>query len=134
MFNKKVFVANKLDKIDHVEKIKELLSLPTTSPDSFNYRLIERQGLTQGEVLILCRIHDKKDLIFEKIKKARSKKMYTQLSEELEQIEFAMQRAWKFDEDRKHHTWWCQVPKCKCQNLNREEARRINPACPIHSK
>lgn len=119
------------DNKSNVEKIRDMLSIAKTSPESLNQRLIHRQGLSDKEVHDLCRLHDKKDLIFEKFAATRSKKVYKSLVAELEGIEFAMQKAWKFNQDRNYHTWWNKVPKCKCSSFSGE--RQYNPACPIHS-
>ena len=58
--------------------------------------------------------------------------------ERLENLEFALQRAWHFSEDRLLHSWWFQAPYCTCpKNENWEHwgiKRIINPNCILHRK
>lgn len=57
----------------------------------------------------------------------------------LRNIEFALQRAWGFEEDESKHSWWYRIPYCICPEKHAEEAyktgvpiRVTNVKCPIH--
>lgn len=49
-----------------------------------------------------------------------------QLVADLERIEFALQETWGFPQDRDKHSWWWQVPKCKCSYRKNEAAFMLN--------
>lgn len=57
--------------------------------------------------------------------------------EKLEKLEFAMQRAWHFEESVNHHTWWILAPHCICPRMDNQERwgtphRIIRGNCPLH--
>lgn len=53
------------------------------------------------------------------------------------QINFQLQKLWKFDQDENMHRWF-DIPKCSCPKLDNEESlgtpsRIIDPNCIIHN-
>ena len=106
-----------------------------------NMALAEEQGLTQDDVEGLEVLHASKDSIFQvaAVRRMVSRRNCAGMGERgmvvaLEQIEFAMQRLWKFTEDRAYHTWWCKLPGCDCRNIviNGEKTRYIREDCEYH--
>lgn len=108
-----------------------------------NMKLAEKQGLTQDEVDGLEHLHKCKDDLFQTAAILRiSPEMYSDVNRKglvlaLEQIEFSMQRMWKFEESAACHTWWYELPGCTCpvmdnKSLFGEEERLYNPFCPFH--
>ena len=59
--------------------------------------------------------------------------------ESLEQLEFAMQAIWGFEQDPLKHVWWLYPDTCTCPKIdNRDPAffgrgRIINEDCPLHN-
>jgi hypothetical protein len=105
-----------------------------------NMELAKSQGLTQDDVDALEVLHSQKDSIFQS---AAIRRMYPDscvgfprrgIVLALEQIEFSMQRLWKFSEDRDYHTWWCKLPGCGCRSLVYcgEKTRYIREDCEYH--
>ena len=109
-----------------------------------NPRLIQRQGLIPPEVAKIISLHELKDELFDKVKKLDPEVLADKLEMRsfvnmLEEIEFDMQKAWKFDVNRDYHTHWYQIPHCKCpyaDNLERMgvEQRVIRKDCPCHGE
>lgn len=108
-----------------------------------NMKLAEKQGLTQEDVRGLEILHSFKDNLFQTASVMSIKSEHgTPLDKKgivlaLEQIEFSMQRLWKFTEDRNFHTWWYQIPGCQCPvSDNRDnfgtEYRVTHYDCPFH--
>lgn len=64
--------------------------------------------------------------------------MISNSNKDLENLEFAMQRAWGIPESVNHHTWWLYPTQCLCPKMdNRDPAyygsgKIIVENCPIH--
>lgn len=104
--------------------------------------LLERQRISEpGEEYILS-LHRMRAELFKfsstlNINDEDAKPIFKQLPAMLGQIEFAMQRAWKFPEESKFHTWWHRIPHCTCPNMDNDELqgrdqRIYNLDCPLH--
>lgn len=103
-----------------------------------NARLVEKQNLNEREIDQLKRLHFKRSEIFEEMKATDKKEILQKLFKDYTKNEFALQKAWKFNEDENYHRWW-EVPKCKCPKLDNEDSygtsRKIyNGNCPIHGE
>jgi hypothetical protein len=102
-----------------------------------NERLIEQQGLTEAEVLILVELHEERERIFDLMTDTDDPDLLQELAAKVETVEFALQRTWKFPEDSNWHCWWYQVPKCCCPKLDNADRwgtkyRIFNGNCPVH--
>lgn len=102
-----------------------------------NSRLVEKQGLDQERVDVIKDLHIEKDDIFELMKNTDDVKKLKELAFSVENLEFQLQAAWKFPQDRNYHRWW-EVPKCKCPSMDNQDNygtmyRVIAGHCPIHS-
>ncbi len=40
------------------------------------------------------------------------------LGEAVKEIEFRLQEAWGFEQNAQYHSWWFQLPHCKCPILD----------------
>ncbi len=110
---------------------------------TLNPELIARQGLTDLEVGELEILHHEREQLFARMESLDPTKEYDrvilrQSVDELEQLEFSMQRAWRFDETRSMHSWWYRAPHCKCPKLDNADpimsaqGRIIAGDCPLH--
>lgn len=101
-----------------------------------NERLSRMQGLSVEDIETLKDLHVIKLEIFEKMEKSSDKKELQELALEVENIEFQLQKTWKFKQDRNYHDWYL-VPKCSCPKMDNVDMkgtiyRTINHNCIIH--
>lgn len=107
-----------------------------------NKRLIEQQGLTEQEVAYIEQLHAQREEMFKEMEALDPAPTMdrTKLREyvgKLEQLEFEMQRGWKFEVNRDYHTWWYCAPHCECPKMDNRELQgtkyRITAgSCPLH--
>lgn len=109
-----------------------------------NPHLIVKQGLNEDEVRLLEELHEKRLNLFKLMascdpKMKGDRVMLAEYAQQVEQLEFRMQEAWKFDKDRNMHSWWFRVPHCRCPKLDNEEHigtpyRIFTQDCPVHGE
>jgi hypothetical protein len=56
----------------------------------------------------------------------------------IEQVEFKLQKVWKFPQDARYHTHWVKIKGCTCPKLDNKNyfgsnICLINQMCPWHS-
>ena len=108
-----------------------------------NKRLIEQQGISNDDVAELEYLHDVRETLFRRAQNCdptfapdlQELQLYADL---LESLEYNMQRVWKFPQDSAFHSWWYQLPHCKCPKLDNSDPiyrgrRIISGECPVHS-
>lgn len=93
-----------------------------------NTRLIMEQGLDTNEIKNIIKLHEELNNIFKQEEylldlynenqSEEIKKQLKELSEEVKQIEFKLQKNWHFEQDEKYHTYWYQQPACSCPKLD----------------
>ena len=104
-----------------------------------NKKMLKRQGITDLKVIKALKVsHLIKFEIFEKMENTDDPQKLHQLAIELEQLEFAQQTLWGFEQNSNYHYWW-KVPKCTCANMDNYDAygtkyRHVNLNCPVHGK
>lgn len=101
-----------------------------------NVRLISNQNLNQEEVDKIYKLHRVRNCYITLMEISSSKEDLRYLSRIIEQIDFQLQRLWKFDEDSSYHRFW-EIPKCDCPKMDNMDVygtghRCINPNCKIH--
>ena len=109
---------------------------------SLNMGLVLKQKLTQEDIEEIKRLHVIRLDLFDYMRKpevVKDREILRHCVNGMEYIEYAMQKAWKFEKDRNKHTWWYKVPNCECPQLDNEELfgidmRIINVECPCHGK
>ena len=107
-----------------------------------NPSLVLKQKLTQEDIDEIKRLHVIRLELFDYMRKpevARDRDLLRHCVQGMEDIEFCMQMAWKFDKDRSKHTWWYQVPNCECPMIDNHDLfgidrRIINQDCPCHGR
>ena len=61
------------------------------------------------------------------------------VSQQLTDVEFRLQKLWGFDQDANKHTWWMKPNYCSCPKLDNTDpaffggGKIINSECPIHN-
>jgi t-SNARE complex subunit (syntaxin) len=134
-------MSKKLQKITP-KKLFELKNNPLCifhkgEPKSIlNKELIQRQSLTETDVEELKKLHIEKLNLYDLINSTNDKKLLKQYVADIEQIEFSLQKVWKFEQNRNYHEWY-YVPRCKCPKSDNAEIkgydrRIINSKCPLH--
>jgi len=106
-----------------------------------NESLIKKQKLSQENILELYELHRELDEYLLKLEKAKNnnskncKKYIKESDQRIRNIEFRMQKEWKFDLDEKKHTHWIRNPFCSCSLKNNYFGRILNynPNCEVHS-
>lgn len=126
------------------ERVKELLGEDTTvvyngePVYNLNSSLVLKQGLDVSELRNLKSLHAEKLKYFDLMRETDYKHKLKEYAHEIECIEFEMQKAWHFTQDRNFHEWY-KVPKCTCPKMdnadNRGSNRRIIVMdCPVHGE
>ena len=106
-----------------------------------NQRLVEKQGLSRGDVAKIKMLHNEREMLFKKMEAldpvADRHELREHCVKDLERLEFALQEAWKFPQDAKMHSWWFRAPHCSCPYMDNQdmlgtEYKYINGDCPLH--
>ena len=90
-----------------------------------NARLISNQDLKQEEVDKIYKLHRVRNCYITLMEISSSKEDLRYLSRIIVQIDFQLQRLWKFKEDSSYHRFW-ELPHCSC------EVNYINTQCLVH--
>ena len=105
---------------------------------TINQFLLKKQGVDSTGLSNIKALHVKKHLIFQHMENTPVECTATlkKLADEVTEVEFALQRAWGFPQDKTYHEWY-NVPKCNCSKLDNKERRGtpysiVNLECPIH--
>ena len=98
-----------------------------------------KQQLTQEDLEELKRLHVERLVLFDWMEKEKNVNTLRKQVKVLQKIEFAMQKAWKFTQDARFHTWWFRAPKCLCPKMDNEDSlgtgfNTISEDCPLHGK
>jgi len=67
------------------------------------------------------RIHIKRLRLFDEIESESDVTKLHELANDLEKIEYELQKAWKLNLDSNFHSWWFRAPKCTCPKLDNKE-------------
>lgn len=94
--------------------------------------LAVQQRVSDEDLQKIVEVHDRRVRIFKQIAVIEDPIILRDLARAVEEIEFELQRLWKFEENRTRHIWWRKVPKCKCPDQLVGGFRTISLDCPIH--
>jgi len=90
-----------------------------------NNALIEKQGLNQKDVDTIESLHDNMDTIVNMLNSLEwndeNREQIFQLTRSIEVLEFTMQKAWGFSQDKAFHTHWLRNNKCSCPRLDNRD-------------
>ena len=104
-----------------------------------NEYLILQQKLSEVEVEQILRLHEYKLTICAKMEALLPDnpkiKVY---AKDLEQLEFLLQDAWKFERNINYHKFW-EAPHCTCPKMDNDDAWPSghyirNFGCPVHGE
>lgn len=119
----------------------------------FNPQLVKKQDLSKRDLAQISKLHKKRKKLFKQAENIiknknnpRKIEFYNQnifasklkkIAKEVEKIEFALQKKWKFKKTRDRHTWWFYIPGCTCPKIDNKERmytgiRIYSENCPIH--
>ena len=104
-----------------------------------NERLILQQNLSESEVAEILRLHEYKLTIRAKMKALPpDNPKIKAYAKDLEQVEFLLQDAWKFERNIHYHKFW-EAPHCTCPKMDNDDAwpsghyvRHLG--CPVHGE
>ena len=101
-----------------------------------NPQLVEEKCLSDENLKELKALHAIRFALFETMAEETEKNTLRKYCGVLEALEFKMQEAWGFPQDRNFHSWWVQAPHCSCSESNLThfigKGRLINPDCILH--
>jgi hypothetical protein len=106
---------------------------------NLNPELIDKQGLTDKECKHIVKLHISRCKLFDKMKQENNVRVLRRYVKDLTQIEFDLQKAWKFKKDARFHSWWFLSPKCTCPKLDNWDSlgtgyHVISEECILHGK
>ena len=101
-----------------------------------NPSLFYKNGLNENDLDVLKKLHCDMYAVHLAMEATNDKSELHRLAKEVEQLEFALQKAWKFAPSSRMHRWF-EVPKCSCAKLDNMERlgtgyRIITESCPVH--
>lgn len=102
-----------------------------------NKKLLKQQNISKEDEKKIEELHIKLDTLKETpLEEIENIPEYVK---SIEQIEYALQRLWKFEEDSTKHTHWLTDPKCHCPTIDNKELfgvdrRIISQKCKLHWK
>lgn len=103
-----------------------------------NSRLISNQRLTTEDVDKLNKLHLIRNCYTSLMQSEEDSTNLRYLASIVTQIDFQLQKIWKFKLDENYHKFW-NLPGCECPKLDNMDMygtghRYTNPNCPIHGK
>jgi hypothetical protein len=128
---------------DNKTKFKDRLEgCPEWSREMLNPKLVEKQELTDADIQVIIDAHNERLHLFHRLEKVDPETLEGRAelragAARLEELEFKMQEGWKFPQSRDHHTWWYQIPHCRCPRLDNRDnfgtgQRFVARDCPVH--
>ncbi len=103
----------------------------------YNQDLIKRQGLTEEDIKQLDVTYEKLKNLFLLAEEQTSSIELAKIAMQVEEVEFELQRIWKFEQNDAMHTYWYRIPHCECPVYDNRDlfgtGNRIYLAgCPVH--
>ena len=101
-----------------------------------NSRLVADQGIDSDEVRKINNLHKVRNCYRTLMENTDDAVELKRLSLFITQIDFQLQKLWKFKVDSAYHRFW-ELPKCQCPASDNRDTygtghRYINPNCKIH--
>ncbi len=102
-----------------------------------NQNLIAKQGVSEENQDRLCELYDELEDLIELGSINPNIVEVRKVAEDIEKLEFELQRLWGFPEDANFHRYWLSLDKCKCPQDNLDiiyfgRGKIINMNCPLH--
>ena len=107
-----------------------------TKITTINARLVANQGVDSDEVIKIDNLHKVRNCYLTLMENTDDASELKRLSLLITQIDFQLQKLWRFKVDSTYHRFW-DLPKCQCPKSDNQDTygtghRYINPNCPIH--
>jgi len=107
--------------------------------ETLSESLVMKQKLEPKDIIELKAIHIIRLNLFDMFEAETTPARQRKIVPLMEELEFRLQKVWKFEQDRNKHSWWFQVPHCTCPKIDNWEGcsvgrRIINSACPVHGE
>ena len=108
-------------------------------PEHLNQNIVARNNVSPNSQLELCALYDKLEALIEEGNATLSVEENRRIADEIEQLEFNLQRLWGFPESKMHHKYWSQLSICLCNANSMDNTddwghrRTIRLDCPIHN-
>jgi len=107
--------------------------------ETLSVSLVVKQKLPRENIIELKVLHIIRLNLFDMFEAETIPARQRKIVPLMEELEFRMQKAWKFEQDRNKHSWWFQVPHCTCPKIDNWEGcsfgrRIINSSCPVHGE
>lgn len=105
-----------------------------------NRDLAAVRNITPSNIKRIKELHVTRHLLFELAKvKLDNRETLKNMVTVLENLEFELQKAWKFEQDNWKHTWWNKIPGCTCPKVDNQDTygtpfRYYSGDCPFHGK
>jgi len=78
---------------------------------ALNQRLIEEQNVSKEQEARIIKLHVRIKKLFELAENNLDNyDVLINIAQDIEEIEFELQKNWNFPEDRNMHTWWVRIP------------------------
>jgi hypothetical protein len=106
--------------------------------EHLNQNLIAKQGVSEENQDRLCELYDELEDLIELGNINPNIMEVRKVAEDIEQLEFELQRLWGFTESQMHHRYWDVLDKCLCKRHRMDNAERwghsriISMDCPLH--
>lgn len=105
-----------------------------------NHKLAKTKGLSAEDVWVAEVLHKMGDTFCQKIIETDDLKELKKWFWIWTEVNFALQRIWKFEEDDIHHQSW-HLPKCTCPRVDNDEFyvsgmgyQVVHLDCPLHGE
>ena len=103
-----------------------------------NQNLVNRQKVSPEDVKRIVKLQTLRKYFFDFMELSEDKEEVRRLDKIVTQIEFQLQRLWRFKQDETMHRWF-ERPKCSCPKMDNSEmlgtgVRYTNPKCIIHGE
>lgn len=101
-------------------------------------RMLRFQGLDTGDLQLLKELYAEKLLMYAKMEEVEEAEELALYGFELTKLEYQIQAAWEFEENRAFHKFW-EAPKCTCPKTDNNDAYpsgyySYRTDCPVHSQ
>lgn len=105
---------------------------------TINPELVKAKKIDSDTLKLIKSLHEAKYVVYKKIEKTNDSNELKELSKQLTNIEFELQKAWGFKEDINFHRFWT-TPKCTCPKMDNEDNYPhgyyiTNSECPLHGQ
>ncbi len=110
----------------------------TTKLNMINMRLVSARGIPDDDIEKIQKLQNLKTYHYDIIEILDDKFEIRTVSYIITQIDFQLQKLWKFELDETKHRWF-ELPKCSCPKMDNLDNlgtpyKIINPDCIIHGE